>query len=181
MMPSSARRLPPRTFSPMRRTRAVRLKPLQVVVICLSALLLQTALPHYVPQAGVLDLPLMAVIYLALVRRSPLIGMGIGMIVGIAQDGLTAGPVGLFGSLKTAAGYAAGAIGAYIEIKFPGARSVLTALFFLAHTVLFWFVTGALLGGAVDADIPKTLILAVVHAGLALSLYKIFDRMSPVS
>lgn len=181
MMQSSTRRLPPSAFGPMRRTRAVRLNPIPVVVICLSALLLQTAVPLHLPQAGVLDLPLMAVIYLALVRRSPLIGMMIGLIVGIAQDGLTAGPIGLFGMLKTSAGYAAGAIGAYIEIKFPGARSVLTALFFVVHTVLFWFVTGALLGGAVDADIPKTLILAAVHAGLALSLYKVFDRMSPVS
>ncbi len=181
MMSSSARRLPPSAFNPMRRTRAVHLNPLPVVVICLGALLLQTALPLYVPQASVLDLPLMAVVYLALIRRAPLIGMAIGLVVGIAQDGLTAGPIGLFGMLKTSAGYAAGAIGAYIEIKFPGARSVLTALFFLAHTALFWFITGALLGGTVDANIPKTLILAAVHAGLALSLYKIFDRMSPVS
>ena len=180
-MTSSARRLSPSAFSSMRRTRAVRLNPLPTVVICFSALLLQTTLPLYVPQAGVLDLPLIAVIYLALIRRSPLIGMGIGLVVGIAQDGLTAGPIGLFGILKTSAGYAAGAIGAYIEIKFPGARSVLTALLYLAHTLLFWFVTSALLGSAVDANVPKALILAVVHAGLALSLYKIFDRMSPVS
>lgn len=180
-MTYSARRLAPSAFSPTSRTRAVRLNPLPVVLICLSALLLQITLPLYVPQAGVLDLPLIAVVYLALIRRSPLIGMGIGLVVGIAQDGLTAGPIGLFGMLKTSAGYAAGAIGAYIEIKFPGARSVLTALFYLAHTLLFWFVTSALLGSEVDANVPKALILAVVHAGLALSLYKIFDRMSPVS
>jgi rod shape-determining protein MreD len=180
-MTSSAQRLFPSAFSSRRRTHAVRLNPLPTVVICLAALLLQTTLPLYAPQAGVLDLPLIAVVYLALIRRSPLIGMGIGLVVGITQDGLTAGPIGLFGMLKTSAGYAAGAIGAYIEIKFSGARSVLTALFHLAHTLLFWFVTSALLGSAVDVNAPKALILAVVHAGLALSLYKIFDRMSPVS
>jgi rod shape-determining protein MreD len=180
MMPAS-RRLPPSAFGPLRRTKAVRLNPLPVVAICLAALLIQTALPLYLPQASVLDFPLLAVVYVALSRRAPLVGLGIGLIVGLAQDGLTSGPIGLFGILKTSAGYAAGAMGSYIEIKFPGARSVLTALFFLAHQVLFWFLAGTLLGGAVNVDIPRTLILAVVHAGLALPLFRMFDRMTPVS
>lgn len=180
MMPVS-RRLPPSAFGPMRRTKAVRLNPIPAAVICVGALLMQTALPLYVPQAGILDFPLLAVIYLALSRRAPLVGMGIGIVVGLSQDGLTSGPIGLFGILKTLAGYTAGAIGSYIEIKFPGARSVLAALFFLAHQVIFWFLAGTLLGGAVNADLPRTLILAVVHAGLALPLYQIFDRMTPVA
>jgi rod shape-determining protein MreD len=180
MMPA-VRRLPPSAFGPMRRTKAVHLNPLPAAAICLAALLLQTALPLYVPQAGVLDFPLLAVVYLALSRRAPLVGMGIGIVVGLAQDGLTSGPIGLFGILKTSAGYAAGAIGSYIEIKFPGARSVLTALFFLVHQVIFWFLAGTLLGGAVNADLPRAVILAVVHAGLALPLYRMFDRMTPVA
>ena len=143
--------------------------------------MIQSALPLYLPQASILDLPLLAVVYLALSRRAPLVGMAIGIVVGLAQDGLTSGPVGLFGILKTSAGYAAGAIGSYIEIKFPGARSVLTALFFLVHQVIFWFLAGTLLGGAVNADLPRTLILAVVHAGLALPLYQMFDRMTAVA
>src|SRR5690606_21990497 len=118
MMPA-ARRLPPSAFGPMRRTKAVRLNPLPAVVICLAALLIQTALPLYVPQAGAWDFVVLAVASAAWSRRAPLVGMGIGVIVGLAQDGLPAGPIGLFGILKTSAGYAAGAIGAYIEIKFP--------------------------------------------------------------
>ena len=180
MMPVT-RRLPPSAFGPLRRTKAVRLNPLPVAANCLGTLLVQTALPLYLPQAGVLDFPLLAVVYLALSRRAPLAGMAIGMAVGLAQDGLTSGPIGLFGILKTSAGYAAGAMGSYIEIKFPGARSVLTALFFLAHQVIFWFLAGTLMGGALNADLPRTLILAVVHAGLALPLYQMFDRMTPVA
>jgi rod shape-determining protein MreD len=180
MMPA-ARRLPPSAFGPLRRTKAVRLNPLPAAAVGLGALLIQTALPLYLPQAAALDFPLLAVVYLALSRRAPLVGMGIGIVIGLAQDGLTSGPIGLFGIPKTSAGYAAGAIGSYIEIKFPGARSVLTALFFLGHQVIFWFLAGTLLGGAVNADLPRTLILAVVHAGLALPLYRIFDRMTPVA
>ena len=180
MMPVT-RRLPPSAFGPLRRTKAVRLNPLPVAAICLGTLLVQTALPLYLPQAGVLDFPLLAVVYLALSRRAPLAGMAIGMAVGLAHDGLTSGPIGLFGILNTSAGYAAGAMGSYIEIKFPGARSVLTALFFLAHQVIFWFLAGTLMGGALNADLPRTLILAVVHAGLALPLYQMFDRMTPVA
>jgi rod shape-determining protein MreD len=180
MMPA-ARRLSPSTFGPMRRTKAVRLNPLPAGAICLTALLIQTALPLYLPQAGMLDFPLLAVVYLALSRRAPLVGMGIGIVVGLAQDGLTSGPIGLFGILKTSTGYAAGAIGSYIEIKFPGARSVLTALFFLGHQVIFWFLAGTLLGSEVNADLPRALILAVVHAGLALPLYRMFERRTAVA
>ena len=118
MIPA-ARRMPPSAFGPMRRTKAVRLNPLPVVLICLGALLIQTALPLYVPQAGVLDFPLLAVVYLALSRRAPLVGMGIGIIVGLSQDGLTAGPIGLFGILKTSAGYAAGPSAPTSKSSFP--------------------------------------------------------------
>ena len=63
----------------------------------------------------------------------------------------------------------------------PIAKRVLTALFFLVHQLIFWFLAGTLLGGAVNADLPRALILAVVHAGLALPLYRMFDRMTPVA
>ena len=107
-------------FAPARRVAAVRLNPAVATLICVGALTFQTFLRSLTPLAASLDLPLVAVAYLALMRRSPLIGMAIGMLTGLAQDGLTHGPLGLYGMVNTIIGYAAGSVGHYIEVQYPG-------------------------------------------------------------
>ena len=170
-------RLAAQAFAPPRRVAAVRLNPVVALLICVGALTFQTFLRSLTPLASSLDLPLVAVAYLALMRRSPLIGMAIGMLTGLAQDGLTHGPLGLYGMVNTIIGYAAGSVGHYIEVQYPGARSVLTALFFALHQGLLWALEGALLGGARTPDPALTLMFAAVHAGLALIFYSAFDGL----
>ncbi len=164
-------------FAPPRRISAVKLNPLTAVLIGAGALVFQTFLGSMTPLASSLDLPLIVVAYLALMRRSPLIGMAIGMLMGLTQDGLTHGPLGLYGMVDTMVGYAAGSVGHYIEVQYPGARAVLTALFFAMHQGLLWALDGALLGGGQPLDPALTLIFAAVHAGLALIFYSAFDGL----
>ena len=149
------------------------------MALCLVALTLQVFLPVYFPLVGMLDLPLLAVVYLALLRQNVLVGMTIGLLVGLGQDGLTHGPIGLFGIIKSVIGYSAAAVSLVIEVGYPGARGVLAALFFLAHQVMFWALEGALLGGAATLDPALTLILAATHAGLALLLFRALDSLRP--
>ncbi len=170
-------RLGSQTFAPPSRVAAVRLNPVVAALICIGALTFQTFLRSITPLASSLDLPLVAVAYLALMRRSPLVGMTIGMATGLAQDGLTHGPLGLYGMVNTMVGYAAGSVGHYIEVQYPGARSVLTALFFALHQGLLWALEGALLGGGRPLDPALTLIFSAVHAGLALIFYSAFDGL----
>src|ERR1044071_680727 len=86
-----------------------RLRPWIAVAVVLTALLLQAYLPLLLPffsaYANMADLPLLITIYLALLRRSPIGGLLIGMAVGLAQDSLSDGPIGLYGILKTIVGY----------------------------------------------------------------------------
>lgn len=170
-------RLSPQTFAPLRPVATVRLNPLVATLICAGALTMQSFLGSVTPLASSLDLPLIAVAYLALMRRSPLVGMSIGMLTGLAQDGLTHGPLGLYGMVNTMIGYAAGSLGHYIEVQYPGARSVLTALFYTLHQGLLWALDGGLLGGGRSLDPALTLIFAAVHAGLALIFYSAFDGL----
>jgi rod shape-determining protein MreD len=99
----------------------------------------------------------------------------------MAQDGLTHGPIGLFGMIKTIIGYSAAAVSTYVEASYPGARAVLAALFYLLHQILFWMIEGSLLGGRVVFDPAQTVILAAIHAGLAILLFGFFDRLQRTS
>ncbi len=163
------------------RAAPVRLHPGAAVALCLAALAMQVFLPIYLPLVGMLDLPLLAVVYVALLRRNVLAGMLAGLLVGLAQDGLTHGPIGLFGIIKSVIGYAAAAVSLLIEVDYPGARVVLAAAFFLAHQILFWTLQGALLGGALPFDPARTLILSATHAGLALLIFRALDVLRPTA
>jgi len=139
-------------------------------------LALQVALPAWASIFRLLDLPLLAVAYLALTSRSVLGGILLGVLVGLTQDGLTHGPLGLFGIVKTVVGYAAASVSLYIEVDYPGARSVLTGLFYLLHQALFWFLETGLIGVESHFDPARTLILAAIHSGLAVIVYRVWDR-----
>ena len=157
------------------------LGPLVSVGAVISALALQVYLPLYFGFVGNLDLPLLVVVYLALMRRNVVAGLLIGAAIGLAQDSLTDGPVGVFGILKTVIGYLAGTTSPFIEVDYPGARSVLVALFFLIHQVLFWIVETVLLGNEISIQLVLMLILAAAHAGLALAVFRLLDRLKKTS
>ena len=146
------------------------------IVIIVIALALQVHLPLYFDNLGNLDLPLLAAVYLALARRDAVLGLLIGAAVGLAQDSLTQGPIGVFGILKTVIGYLAATASRFIEVDFIGARSVLTALFFLIHQLMFWIMEAVLLGNEISIDPVGTLIFATLHAGIAVLLFRFLDR-----
>lgn len=137
----------------------------------------QVYLPLYIEVIARFDLPLLAVVYLALDRRNVIAGLLIGAGIGLLQDGLTHGPIGVFGIIKTLIGYLAGSLSLVIEVTYPGARSVLVALFFLIHQFLFLAMQHVLLAHDVALDVPRTLILAASHAGLALLVFRPLDGL----
>lgn len=160
---------------PLRTNPPVRLHPGPVAAFCFLALALQVFLPVYFPLARIFDLPLLAVVYFALTSRNVLIGMAIGLLVGLAQDGLTHGPIGLYGITKSVSGYAAAAVSLVLEVRYTSARGILTALFYLAHQILYWAIEAGLLGGSFAFDPAETLILAATHAGMAILAYRALD------
>jgi rod shape-determining protein MreD len=126
---------------------------------------------------GYFDLPLLVLIYAALLGRHVTGGLLIGAAIGLLQDGLTHGPVGLFGVVKTIVGYLAATTSLLVEVNFPGARSVLVAGFFLLHQALFWAISQFLLDRPTQIEMTRSVILAAAHAGLALAVFPLFDRM----
>ena len=147
------------------------------VGLVVATLLLQSYLPLYIPLVRYFDLPLLCVIYLALISRNVPQGILIGVVVGLAQDSLTHGPIGVFGIIKTLIGYLASSISLVIEADYPGAQSVLVALFFLIHQLIYWMMQQVLLGTNASLDPALTLVLAAAHAGLSLLVFRLFDGL----
>ena len=157
-----------------------RLSVTAAVVLALAALLVQGYLPVHVPLAGAFDLPLLSVIYLALLSCNVPQGIFIGAAVGLAQDGLTHGPIGVFGIIKTLTGYLASSVSLVIEADYSGARSVLVAVFFLIHQLIYWIMQRVLLATDASFDPALTLVLAAAHAALSLVIFRLFDALKKV-
>lgn len=112
-------------------------------VTVLMALLLQTFLPLKLPLARIMDFPLLVTIYFALVRRNKVFGIGLGTALGLLQDALAHGFIGISGIAKAVVGYLAASASMRFELESPLLRSVMTAAFVLVHGLC---LTGLQLG-----------------------------------
>ena len=78
-----------------------------MLAVPLAAILFQVYVPLFFQFLGFLEMPLLVVVYFALMRRSPIRGLLIGALVGLAQDSLSKNPLGMYGIVKTLEGYIA--------------------------------------------------------------------------
>src|SRR5579864_9401675 len=106
-----------------------KVHPAILAAAVLLALLLQTFLPLKLPLARLMDFPLLIVIYAALMRRDRVYGIAMGTVVGLLQDALSHGLIGIFGIAKAIVGYFAASASTRFELESLVARTVLTAIF----------------------------------------------------
>ncbi len=140
------------------------------------ALLLQAYLPLLFSYANTVDLPLLVTIYLALLRRSPILGLSIGLCIGLGQDSLSHGPIGMYGIIKTVIGYVCSSLTLVLAVESLATRLVLTGGFYLVHQAVFWAMQRVLLGQAAEFVWRRTLLLAVLNCVVAGLAYRFLDR-----
>ncbi|MCL6481804.1 MAG: rod shape-determining protein MreD [Firmicutes bacterium] len=142
------------------------------------ALALEVFLPRLLPRGGeYFELPFLVTLYFGLSRRNPVIGLLLGMVIGLLQDGLTGHLIGLFGLAKTVVGFGASSLGGRIDVDHPLARLVLGGLFYLLHEGIYE-VAQRLLLGQVSAFLTTYLLLAtLLNALLAVLLFPALDRL----
>ncbi|MDE1163019.1 MAG: rod shape-determining protein MreD [Acidobacteriaceae bacterium] len=156
--------------------------PVVTVVAPLVLVLLQTVLPKVFPRIAIFDLPLIAVIFFAVARRSPIAGAVTGTLVGLFQDGLTNHPFGVYGIAKAFVGYMAASIGFAVDMENMVNRAVLTFVASLFQSVIELIIEHGLLGDSTMHFLPlhgwplHELIRAVVNTLVAIPLFFLLDR-----
>jgi len=160
-----------------RRDLEIRRYPFYVyVLVPLAALVLQAWLPRVVGRFAYMDLPLLVTIYFALNRRSPIHGTLLGAVLGMAQDGLTQGAIGIHGIANTVVGFLAASIGIRIVVENNIIRMVLNFAFTLLSSALILFIMRGLLGMDWQSNWVDELIRAGGNGVIGLVLFPVLDR-----
>ena len=150
--------------------------PAIVSVAAFAALLLQTFLPLKLPLARLMDFPLLIVIYFALMRRERVFGMAVGTSLGLLQDALSHGFIGVFGIAKAIVGYMAASASTHFELESLTARTVLTGVFVLVHNLCLAALQHVILEAPPPFQPVAAASAVLVNVALGLIIFQILDR-----
>ena len=165
----------PRSFPSHLKVEIYRFHPLVLILTPLLALVLQSYLPLYLSFVNLLDLPLLVVIYFGLTRRSPIEGILTGALIGMAQDSLSRGPIGLLGSAKTVIGYVTSHVSVRFTVENPAVRSLTIFILYYLHFLVVYVVSALLLGQPMGLTWNRVLA-ALVNTGVGVVLFQLLDR-----
>jgi rod shape-determining protein MreD len=143
------------------------------------ALLIQIYLPLFQTLRFIakVDLPLLVTIYFALMRRSQIRGLTIGLILGLAQDSFSRFYIGMYGMCKTMVGYFSASVGLQFDVEHSFVRVLLCFVFYIFHQFLYWVLQRAVLDQPVVFDVQGELVLAVVHSLIGVALFHFLDKL----
>jgi len=164
-------------LSKQQERQASRFRGWVMLAIPLAAILFQVYVPLFFQFLGFLELPLLVVVYFALMRRSQITGLLVGALVGLAQDSLSRNPLGMFGIVKTLVGYFAASVGVRLDVDHPAIRFLLVFFFYVFHQFLYWVMARALLGQQLAFETQRMLILGALNAVVGVSLFHFLDRL----
>jgi rod shape-determining protein MreD len=165
------------SYTSRRELDQYRFHPAVSLLAPLACILLQAELPKLWPYFAILDLPLIAVIFFAVARRSPIAGTVTGTLIGIFQDGLTNLPFGVNGIAKGLVGYVAASIGFAVDADNVFNRILLTFGFSVFQSGLLYLIQHWLLGDQTVRLMPlHELLRAAANTVVAIPLFFLLDR-----
>jgi rod shape-determining protein MreD len=141
----------------------------------LLALGLQSLLSLHFGFFALIDLPLLVTIYYAISRREPISATLVGAAIGIAQDGLTHHPLGIFGISKSVVGYVAASLGVRVDTEHRGTRMLLTLAFSLGQTAVLFLLERHMLGQPYAWQWLHELLKGTLNALVAVILFALLD------
>jgi len=123
-----------------------------------------------------MDFPLLVAVYFTLIRQNQIFGIALGTGLGLMQDALSHGYLGMFGMPKALVGYLAATAAMRFNFESLLARSVVTASLVLIHNLCMAGLQRFLLDSP-PPFLPLDLASAVlVNAALSLILFPVLDR-----
>jgi rod shape-determining protein MreD len=166
-----------RSYTSRRELEEYHFSPIVAILAPLVLIFLQAYLPKVFPRLLILDLPLIAVIFFSVARRSPIAGSITGAVIGLFQDLLTHQPIGVNGMAKTVIGYAASSIGVQVDVENLTTRVLMSFGFCLLESVLLFLINWKLLGvPGYKLQWLHEVIRAGVTTAVAIPLFLLLDR-----
>jgi rod shape-determining protein MreD len=164
-------------LSSQREGQVSRFRAWVMVAVPLAAILFQVYVPLFFQFLGFLEMPLLVVVYFALMRRSQIHGLLVGALVGLAQDSLSKNPLGMYGIVNTLVGYFAASVGIRFNVDNGMIRLLLAFFFFIFHQFFYWVMARALLSQQLGFDIQKIALLGLLNAIVGVSLFHFLDKL----
>jgi rod shape-determining protein MreD len=164
-------------LSSQREGQISRFRIWVMLAVPLAAILFQVYVPLFFQWLAFIEMPLLVVVYFALMRRNPVSGLFVGAIVGLAQDSLSKNPLGMFGIVNTLVGYFAASVGLRLDVDHGFIRLLLAFFFYVFHQVFYWVLARALLGQQLSFNFQQTLMLGLLNAVVGIALFHFLDRL----
>jgi rod shape-determining protein MreD len=151
--------------------------PAVTLLVPLACVLLQVMLPKSLPWFIHLDLPLIAVIFFAVARRSPIAGTITGTLIGLFQDGMTNHPFGVNGITNGVIGYIAASIGFAVDVDNLLNRVMLLFGFSVVQSGMLYLISRWLLGDVTTRlTMGHDVLAAVGNTVVGVPLFYLLDR-----
>jgi rod shape-determining protein MreD len=154
-----------------------RWRPLALVLLSLGAILFQVYVPIFFSYLSYLELPLLLTVHFALVRRSPVAGLLYGGVIGLLQDALSSLPLGMYSIVKTLVGFFAAHAGMRMDADNAAIRFLFGSGFFLAHQLVFFALSQALIGAGGEFDVGQVILFALLNGAVAAPLFQLLDKL----
>ncbi len=165
-----------RSYTSRRELDEHTFHPAVALLVPVAFIILQALLPKPFPKLAILDLPLIATIFFAVGRRSPIAGTLTGAAIGLLQDALTNQYIGINGMTKAIIGYIAASIGFRVDVDNLSTRVLMSFVFCLLQSGLLYLIQNHLLGQHIQMMWLHELIRAVVNTMIAIPVFLLLDR-----
>ena len=166
-----------RSYTSRRELDEHTFHPAVSLLVPVAFIVLQALLPRPFPRLAILDLPLIATIFFAVSRRSPIAGTLTGAVIGLLQDALTNQYIGINGITKALIGYLAASIGFRVDVENLSTRVLMSFVFCLLQSGLLYLMEKHLLGlPNVQMLWLHELVRAVVNTLVAIPVFFLLDR-----
>lgn len=169
--------MPERSYTSRRELEQYHFNPLVTVLAPLLCVLLGAMLPRISFRLALLDLPLIATVFFAVSRRSPIAGTLTGTVIGLLQDAFTGMQFGVNGIAKAVVGYLVASLGFTIDVDNILNRVLMNFSASLIQSGILYLITRRLLADpTVQLQPVHELIRAGVNTAVAIPVFLVLDR-----
>ena len=169
--------MPEHSYTSRRELEQYHFHPAVTVLAPLVCIVLGSTLPRIWGRLEILDLPLVATVFFAVSRRSPVAGAVTGTLIGLVQDAFTDQPFGVFGIAKAILGYFGASVGFNVDVENILNRVLLNFVASLLQSGILYLIRRHLLGiGSEHLQPVYELIRAGANTAVAIPIFLLLDR-----